>query len=565
VNISGRFLNFFLHPVLRTALLGVLCLAFYLPGQMSLPPIDRDEARFAQASKQMVETGDYTDIRFQEVPRHKKPIGIYWLQTLSVKAAGVVDAIWPYRAVSWMAAMFAVVLSASLAARLFGPVPGLLAGVMLASCLLLNVEARMAKTDAMLLFTIIAAQCLLARAYLDQQLSKFEAGLFWLAMGVGTLVKGPIILLAIGGTVVWLGLRDRSATWLTALYPKQGVVLYLLVVLPWLVAITIRSNGAFWSESVGQDLLAKAAGVQESHGGKPGYYLLTFFFTFWPWAFLLLPLVPFAWKQRKRPEVAYCLAAIIPFWLVFELFPTKLMHYTLPTFPFIAMLMAAMLCEGALPARASLRSALLALGALLVAVLALLLPFVPVGIGASASADGSLLAALTNSPPSIASLLAAMGLVSLLVVAWRLLKNSHPARALLCFVVGLWLVYAASFGLLLPHLDAMWPSRAAANLIRPQIAACNGPLLSVGYAEPSLVFQTSTNLRLREADAALSELVQPSCALVLVDGQNKEKMEAGFTSLARQAIVLGTVTGFNYAKGDPVTLTLYRTQPEPTP
>jgi 4-amino-4-deoxy-L-arabinose transferase-like glycosyltransferase len=59
----------------------LLSLAFFVPGQFTLQPMDRDEPRFAQASKQMLETGDFVDIRFQDEARHKKPVGIYWLQS----------------------------------------------------------------------------------------------------------------------------------------------------------------------------------------------------------------------------------------------------------------------------------------------------------------------------------------------------------------------------------------------------------------------------------------------------------------------------------------------------
>ena len=48
------------------ALLTLLSLALFLPGFFTLQPMDRDEPRFAQASKQMVETGDYV-VRFCEV------------------------------------------------------------------------------------------------------------------------------------------------------------------------------------------------------------------------------------------------------------------------------------------------------------------------------------------------------------------------------------------------------------------------------------------------------------------------------------------------------------------
>jgi 4-amino-4-deoxy-L-arabinose transferase-like glycosyltransferase len=53
-----------------------LCLALYLPGIVALRPIDRDEARFAQSTKQMLESGDFVRPRFQSEGRYKKPIGI---------------------------------------------------------------------------------------------------------------------------------------------------------------------------------------------------------------------------------------------------------------------------------------------------------------------------------------------------------------------------------------------------------------------------------------------------------------------------------------------------------
>src|SRR4051812_25940133 len=83
--VSGRSLKAIVdfavgsHPR-AVALLLLVALLSFLPGFFSIPPIDRDEARFAQATKQMVESGDYIDIRFQDEVRYKKPVGIYWLQ-----------------------------------------------------------------------------------------------------------------------------------------------------------------------------------------------------------------------------------------------------------------------------------------------------------------------------------------------------------------------------------------------------------------------------------------------------------------------------------------------------
>ena len=95
-----------------------LCgLLFFLPGFFTIPPIDRDEARFAQATKQMVETGDFVDIRFQDDVRYKKPVGVYWLQAATVQTASALGLpraqvrIWLYRVPSLIGAIGAVLLT----------------------------------------------------------------------------------------------------------------------------------------------------------------------------------------------------------------------------------------------------------------------------------------------------------------------------------------------------------------------------------------------------------------------------------------------------------------------
>ncbi|MEO5368352.1 MAG: hypothetical protein H7831_18740, partial [Magnetococcus sp. WYHC-3] len=105
-------------PLAAMLVLTLLVLALALPGLRELPVTDRDEARYAQASKQMVESGDYVQIRFLEEARNKKPAGIYWLHTLSVRLTGIKDEIWPYRLVSVAGAWLAVWLVYLLARRI---------------------------------------------------------------------------------------------------------------------------------------------------------------------------------------------------------------------------------------------------------------------------------------------------------------------------------------------------------------------------------------------------------------------------------------------------------------
>src|SRR3712207_1859933 len=138
------------------AVLVLLSLACFLPGFTSLQPMDRDEPRFAQASKQMLETGDFVDIRFQNEARHKKPVGSYWLQSAAVATAEALGApnarttIAYYRMPSLLGALATVLLTYWGALAFLTRREAFLAAAFMAASLILMVEARLAKTDAVL-------------------------------------------------------------------------------------------------------------------------------------------------------------------------------------------------------------------------------------------------------------------------------------------------------------------------------------------------------------------------------------------------------------------------------
>src|SRR5262245_59046706 len=208
------------------AVLLLVSLLGFLPGFFSIPPMDRDEARFAQATKQMVESGDYIDIRFQDEVRYKKPVGIYWLQAAAVQTARALGfqraptTIWLYRIPSLIGAIGAVLLTYWTALAFVSRRAAVLAGLMMATCVLLDFERLLAKTDAMLLLTTVAAMGAMARAYLaglgltgpgltgagltgaGERLAPAQgwtiAAVFWTALGAGVLLKGPLIVMVVG-------------------------------------------------------------------------------------------------------------------------------------------------------------------------------------------------------------------------------------------------------------------------------------------------------------------------------------------------------------------------------
>ncbi|HIJ63980.1 MAG TPA: glycosyl transferase, partial [Rhodospirillaceae bacterium] len=116
----GPFVTRLTQGLAPYLLLTLLSLALYLPGLSAIPPIDRDEARFAQASRQMLESGDFVRINFQGESRAKKPVGIYWMQAATAHLLDAENAIWAYRLPSVLGALAAVLLTFHFGRHLLG-------------------------------------------------------------------------------------------------------------------------------------------------------------------------------------------------------------------------------------------------------------------------------------------------------------------------------------------------------------------------------------------------------------------------------------------------------------
>ena len=515
-------------------LLVVVALLMMVPGLFTLPPMDRDEPRFAQASKQMLETSDFVAIRFGEEARNKKPVGIHWLQAGAVglgEALGVTDArrqIWLYRLPSLAGAMLAVLLTYWAALPMVSGGYALLAALLVSATPLLGVEARLATTDAVLLATVVAAMGALARVYLVRPQPGARplgtAVVFWAAIGVGLLIKGPITPLVVGLAAVALSIKDRSGRWLRALRPLPGVVLCLLVVLPWFVLILVQTKGAFLTDAVGHDLLGKVAGDQESHGAPPGFYALTFWLTGWP----LAPFVPLVaavvWRCRREPAACFLLAWVLPTWLVFEVFHTKLVHYALPLFPGFAILAAwgleRLAQQPATPPRRR------ALGAWVLFGLLALLPALVLGLAVGGQNRLWSLGAGAMALAGIATALA-------LALAWTarscFAASQLRAAGLAAVLAGI-PVYAFVYGYLLT------PGVAAPLAVSPRLAVaardalgddCPAPLYAtVGDREPSLMFATNGKLLMTDAAGAARFVGDGTCRVAFVDARDEAAFKA---------------------------------------
>ena len=540
------------------ALLFAVSLVMFLPGFFQLPPLDRDESRFAQATKQMLETGDYVDIRYQDEVRYKKPVGIYWLQAAAVKTAGalgVADAhntIWLYRIPSLVGAIGAVLATYWAALGFVSRRGAMLAALMMAASPLLGVEARMATTDAVLLLTSVTAMGALGRGYLaarkadGRPLSWGLLAVLWTAVAVGILIKGPLILMFVGLTALAISILDRSARWLLTLGPLLGIAWVLIVALPWFVAIYLRVGSEFFVDSVGTDLLSKVSNSMESHGAPPGTYFLLFFATFFPASILAGLAAPAVWSVRREPAARFLLAWLVPSWIVFELVVTKLPHYVLPLYPAIAILIAGAVESNVLSQRPWLKR-----GTAWWFVAPILLSVATVVASVIAARD----LALPAWPLFAAAIVCGL-------FAWLLYEQDGAERSFLRAAASMALIAIAFYGLLVPWLTPVFPSVALANVLRN--ADCKEPVAaSAGYEEPSLVFLAGTTTRLTDASAAADFLGQGDCHFAFIDARQERAFARRAQALDLRYNRKPHVTGFNISNGQSVTIEVFQSAGAP--
>jgi 4-amino-4-deoxy-L-arabinose transferase-like glycosyltransferase len=475
-------------PLAALALL-LLCAAVYLPGLFALPPVDRDECRFAQASRQMFEahalpadqlnprlhSGGWAVPYFTDTPRLNKPPLIYWLQVgsawLFTLGQPLSDAIWMYRVPSVMSAMVTVLATWWFGKRWLDPRAAWLAAALLAVAPMIVWDANQARADQLLVacttvamgaLGVLAVRGLRFAPASETQRTGTAGGwvwplVFWFAVAAGVMAKGFVTPLVAGLAVVTLSAATRRWTWVLALRPWLGMVILPAAVVPWLYFVAQHQGGIgpFIQQAFGEFFVRAAAGSKEGHFAPPGTHLVLLAVLFWPgslltllalghairrakghalkpptadtgWWTRLLTLIRTPW--RGRPIELFLLAWIVPMWVLFELSMAKLPHYTMPMYPAVALLSARMVFR--VTARAAKGEPVQppALGRVLWCIL-------PVVLGLAQITIGGLLLMLGIGLPSFALLELVLSFALLVLV---------PSAML--FSLGWWAVRSANRG-----------------------------------------------------------------------------------------------------------------------
>jgi 4-amino-4-deoxy-L-arabinose transferase-like glycosyltransferase len=315
---------------------------------------DIDEGRNATAAYEMLESGDYVIPTFNAVLRSHKPVLLYWLQTAAYRAFGINE--FAARLPSALAGLLTLLLVYELGRRLFDPITGLLAALILGSAPLFCASGHFANPDALLNATVVLTLYCFWRGWFSA--AGAAAGLAFLAKGpTGLLLPGAVGLVSLAWSGRLRVLLTRRLGW--------GLLAFVLVGLPWYVWVGVETKGQFLREFFLTHNLERALTSMEGHQGPPYYYLVVLLAGFGPWSvFLGLALwygswsavtKPWRWLRRAwetaaeqaGPERAapadgyrFLVSWFAVYLLAFSVASTKLPNYILPLYAPTALLMA---------------------------------------------------------------------------------------------------------------------------------------------------------------------------------------------------------------------------------
>jgi len=356
------------RPVADCCKLLLIALLFFGCGTWSLPLIDRDEPRFAEASREMRQNGDYIVPFFNHAYRFDKPPLIYWAQVAAFNVFGESD--FAVRLPSVVAGALTVLVVYGFALSLYGCETAWLSALVALTCLQIFEHSKAAVADMpMVLFFTLAVWA--GWQLIDGIQRRPGRGtdwpwwwIFYLALALGFLAKGPVAWLPLAA-VWWFAAARRGEGVARRFRFGLGGIVVLAVVGAWGVPALLQTHGAFFAVGIGKQVVARSLTTMEGHGfgGWMGsllllpMYFVTVFLSFFPWSIRLPWLVRRLRKGAGEPrsgkrwawfcrggaladDTFYLLAGVLVVFGVFTLVRTKLPHYTLPALPLLAILFA---------------------------------------------------------------------------------------------------------------------------------------------------------------------------------------------------------------------------------
>ncbi len=320
----------------------------YLPGTGTLPLMDRDEPRFAHATVEMMDRGEWIIPYFNEEYRFDKPPLTYWWMRLHYHLLGVnelsarlhsVLSVWLVGCVIWC-----------MGRRLYSAKAGWIGAFAWLTSFQALVHGRLCVADMpMILCVALSMWALIELLAPKDRVERNRFGrwfwILWVSLGFGFLAKGPIAWFVPGlSLLLWRWALWRKPLPWSRLQWRLGPLITLAMVAAWGIPALIMTNGEFWRIGMGEHVVDRGTAALNGRVIVPGYYVVAAFISLMPW----IAWLPQIWSKIRREwnrESAFLVAWFLAPQIIFFLYATQLPHYTMPGFAAFFLLLGSLLSE----------------------------------------------------------------------------------------------------------------------------------------------------------------------------------------------------------------------------
>lgn len=533
-----------MRPWLASALLGLIALLTYLPGQTNLPAIDRTEGMVALSSRHVIESGDALRPRWGANVQRTRPVATFWAQAVSLAAHDTErwNDIAVYRLPSLLATVFAVLLMFWLGSRLVGPVPALMASTAIAVTPIVALHAQLAIAEALILPSIIVAQFALLAIYREAAAARWWGwlGAFWVAAGISVNFNALAVPLLALVTVATLAILDRRWCFVRRLQPWFGLPLLVVLALPWLAAAAAVDDGSLY-RGMGWRAVLDALEGGQSMKFKTAYgvFVLMIVLGFVPIAHMLGPAASRYWAVRHDPTVRLLLVWLIAPVIALEIFSNKPPLYTVQAiFPAGALLVA--LAVGRIePFARDLR----AWPGMFVGTTVLLVAIAPVLFWG--------ILWVTDTPLTPLLLAGFIALAGLFIYAAWVSVHGYGMAWFSSAMLGTFILGAWFNGLLMPGLKNFWTAPQIAETAAALQRCTPGPVYVSGFREPSLALALAGRAEIGSPESAAAAVVAQANGAAIIESRQIDRFRKSVlqTPIRPPLRRLGCIRSFNLARG----------------
>ena len=325
-----------------TLLIAFTCVVFFINiGGTGI--YSAQEGRAAIVARNMLQTGNYLNIVIAGEPETEKPIMAYWFCAITGKVFGVNE--FSVRLPSVIAAIITVILTCWLGGRIYGTGTGILAGYMLATMIGFVNLGRIARIDIVLCSFYMLSMIFLYLGYFEKRQANWRLYLFYFVLALSVLVKGPVSVVLAGLTVLAMALKERNWRMIWELKPVSGLIIGLVINVPWYVYESVRTQGDFAFDFFWNQNIDRFLGINTTYcEGKRKiffYYFPKLFAGALPWS-LLTPFCLYSFRKKfmsLRQDTWFLLTWTLAVFVFFSLSAIKRGDYILPLYPALAILL----------------------------------------------------------------------------------------------------------------------------------------------------------------------------------------------------------------------------------